>query len=343
MPSLELLQIDLTENCPLSCGHCSNSSGPSKHTQFPFKNLIELLEQAAFMGVKAVVFSGGEPLCYPALGTAIKSARALGLNLTIFTTGIRDTRTREPIELGEWKSLQEDGLPSAGFSVYSAPDHREYHNQIVMLKPLKRDAFGANQTAMERAREAGIDIQAHFIPSDSTVADLQDIYNWAASLKSSVLHLQFPTRQGRNLSFPFLGLSRNQEQTLQRAVSSLMAVPTTTFHVSRLWLQRWSGSVSTCGASDRQLIVRADGTISPCNACKYSMPASDQENILEPPGNLITLWENSATLHAYRLAKATNSVCLRCQGIFAEYKLEEEQPLEGSALVPVVRADGVFP
>ncbi len=342
MPSLELLQIDVTEECPLSCGHCSNSSGPSKTTQFPLKKLIELFEQAAVMGVRRVVLSGGEPLCYPALETAIKSAHALKLNVTIFTTGTRDTRTRVPIELREWGSLKNDGLVSAGFSIYAAPERREYHNQIVLLKPLKEDAFGVNQIAMQRARAAGIDVQAHFIPSDSTVTDLQDIYNWVSALKCSILHLQFPTRQGRNASLPCLALSRTRERALQRAASSLITVPTTIFHVSRLWYQRWSGAGSNCGANERQLIIRADGTISPCNACKYSIPADQEESILDPLGNLMTIWENSTTLQAYRSAKAGNSVCSRCQGIFAEYKQEEENPLGGSALLPVVRADGMF-
>lgn len=342
MPSLELLQIDLTDECPLSCGHCSNSSGPSKTTRFPSQELIELLAEAALMGVRTVVLSGGEPLCYPALETALESARALKLPVTIFTTGIRDTRARVPIELSEWRSLKKDGLVSAGFSIYAGPERREYHNQVVTLKPFRGDAFGVNQMAMERARAAGIDIQAHFIPSGPTVVDLHDIYDWALDLGCSVLHLQFPTRQGRNAMSQCLTLTRAEEQALQRAASSLSTVPTTTFHVSRLWHQRWSGANSNCGANERQLIIRADGTISPCNACKYSPMAALQENILDPQTNLMTIWENSATLQQYRSAKAGNSVFSRCQGIFAEHEQGQTNPSERSALLPAVRADAMF-
>src|SRR5207247_4868509 len=136
--------------------------------------------------------------------------------------------------------------------------------------------------------------------SDPTGNDLQDIYNWASNLRCSALHLQFPTRQGRNAPLPCLSLGPTQEHALRKAVSSLMTVPTTVFHVSRLWYQRWSGASSNCGANDRQLIIRADGTISPCNACKYSMQECQQESILNSPASLMTMWENSTTLRAYR-------------------------------------------
>ncbi|MGH9433395.1 MAG: radical SAM protein [Terriglobia bacterium] len=340
MPSLELLQFDLTEECPLSCGHCSNSSGPSRTTRFPLEKLVEFLEQAAAMGVKTVVFSGGEPLCYPGLATALKTARSLDLPVTMFTTGIRDKRYRGPIDLQEWEGLRKAGLVTAAFSLYAAPMGREYHNRIVRLKPVDGDAFTVNEMAMRTARAAGIDVQAHFIPSNPSVARLQDIYDWAAGLNCSALHLQLPTRQGRNETLAFLGLGRSQEQLLQLAVSALVTISTTAFYVSRLWRQRWSGSSSNCGANDRQLIIRADGSISPCNACKYLTPTAHQESILEPPKKLIAVWENSATLQAYRSAKAMNSVCPRCHGIFAEIK--QEEAFGGSALLPVVPADEVF-
>ncbi|HLY61004.1 MAG TPA: radical SAM protein [Terriglobia bacterium] len=341
MPSLDLLQIDLTEECPLFCGHCSNSSGPSNTTRFPLQKLIEIIDQAGKMDVKALVLSGGEPLCYPGLRAALKRAQTLKLPVTICTTGIRDKKTRSPIESSEWKNLKQDGLVTAAFSIYAAPEQREFHNQIVMLKPLSGDAFGANETAMRRARAAGMDVQAHLIPSDSSIADLQDIYDWAVSLECSVLHLQIPTQQGRNATSPRLAMNQCQEEALQRLASSLLTVSGTTFHVSRLWYQRWSGANFNCGANERQLIIRADGTISPCNACKYSTARDQQGNILNPTGNLKAVWESSPTLQAYRSAKARNSVCKRCQGIFAEYK-QEENLSQRSTLLPEVRADGMF-
>jgi len=343
MLPLELIQFDLTEECPLSCRHCSNSSGPLRTKRFPPYRLFELLEQAAKIGVKNIVFSGGEPLCYPALAPALRMARRLRLPVTIFTTGIRDKKTRGAIDTQEWKTLKEQGLVSAAFSTYAAPKEREYHNRVVALKPAEGDAFSVNELAIQRAHAASIDVQAHFIPSDPSVAGLQDIYDWAEGLECSELHLQFPTRQGRNEASVYLGLSASHEHMLQRAASSLVTLPRTMFYVSRLWRRRWSGSGESCGANDRQLIIRADGTISPCNACKYLMPTTRQESILEPPRKLIAVWENSATLQAYRSAKAMNSVCLRCHGIFAEHKQEQERTIGGSALLPVVPANGMFP
>lgn len=111
-PPLKLLQIDLTDECPLFCTHCSNSSGPSRETHFPINKLLEIIKEGAALGVRSIVYSGGEPLCYPQLSEALSTAQCFRIETIMFTTGIEDRKTRLPIGLDRWVELKQQGLTS---------------------------------------------------------------------------------------------------------------------------------------------------------------------------------------------------------------------------------------
>jgi len=304
LPPLKLLQIDLTDDCPLFCGHCSNSSGPGRDTHFPIGRLLDILSGARDLGLEMVVYSGGEPLRYPDLGEALSTAKVGGTPATIFTTGIADKKTRLPVSVERWRELRRSGLIAARFSVYSSPSHREFHNQIVQTRPATGDAFGANEQAIRDARSAGIAVEAHFVPSGASVGDLTEIYSWAIHLGCSTLHLQIPTYQGRNKDSPFLELNSADEGRLKQAASALRSIRGEMgFYVSRFWMSRWEAFTdSNSVANLEQLVIRTDGTISPSNACKYGSVMLEPENILTAGATLADIWRHSRTLQELRAA-----------------------------------------
>ena len=318
-PPLKLLQLDLTEECPLFCSHCSNSSGPARRAHFPIKKLLELIPEARNLGLEKIVFSGGEPLRYPHLSEALSAARTAGIQPTIFTTGIRDNKTRLPMPTEDWSGLAGSGLVSAAFSVYASPKRRNYHNAIVRLKPRQGDAFGVNEQAIRNARSAGLFVDVHFIPGGTTVVDLPEIYSWAAEIGCSVLHLQIPTLQGRNKERSPLQLDADDEARLRQIVSDIFeAGGKTQFYVSRFWLSRWrSPGNSNCVANLEQLVIRTDGTISPCNACKYGSVTLDSENVLAEGTTLANIWRTSPILEELRGAHGRPQLPDRCDGLLA--------------------------
>jgi MoaA/NifB/PqqE/SkfB family radical SAM enzyme len=316
-PALKLLQIDLTDECPLFCVHCSNDSGPLRKTHFPIEALARILMQAKGLGAESVVYSGGEPLRYPHLEQAVSAATSLGLTSTIFTTGIDNDVSRLEVESSRWSSLKGVGLQGAAFSIYSGPKNREFHNRVVRCKPLRGDAFDVNERAIRAAGFAGLRKELHFIPSGTTVRDLQEIYRWAQDLECGTLHLQMPTYQGRNATGGFLSLSYDEELQLKDAALNLRVDATlTSFHISRFWRSRWDGT-SGCGAATEQLIIRADGTISPCNACKYTSRTSQEENVLASSEDLSVIWGKSPALLEVRRARIEGSIPVRCEGVLA--------------------------
>jgi len=316
-PTLKLLQIDVTDQCPLYCGHCSNSSGPLQDRHFPIRSLIEILRESKKLGAERIVLSGGEPLRYPHLGQAISEASSLDLHTTLFTTGIEDRITRMPVSTERWSELRRLGLGAARFSIYAGPPNREFHNNVVRCKPEVGDAFGVNESAIRDAGSVGLNTELHFVPCGVNAPDLLDIYSWAGELGCASLHLQMPTYQGRNANGATMNLRYESELQLKEiALKLTINSGGPAFHISRFWRSRWGITpASGCSANIEQLIIRTDGSISPCNACKYGGVHPHRENVLQQ--SLASIWVSSPSLLEIRTSRIEGIIPVRCEAVLA--------------------------
>src|SRR6185437_14406238 len=85
---LRELKIELTQQCPLACVHCSTNSSRKQQSSLSRELVLRLLNEASLLGVEKVVFTGGEPLVAPYLKDAISVAASLGILPTLYTSGI---------------------------------------------------------------------------------------------------------------------------------------------------------------------------------------------------------------------------------------------------------------
>jgi len=277
---LNLVQFDLTDECPLLCRHCSNSSGPHVKSGLLHKTVERAILDAINLGCRNFVFSGGEPLCYVDLPRLLSACHEYRVSPAIFTTGIRDKSARLPLSDEDWGKLKALGLGKAIFSLYSGPANRTFHNHVVRLRPLgMRDAFEANEVGILRARDAGISVEVQFVPSDETCSELGAIASWAIEIGVSQLHLQYPTSQGRNEISQSLMVTNRYEPTLRAQALSLSQENGSKLHISRLWRSKWGIPSET--ALSAQIIIRSDGFAVRCNACKYIVESASEMNIYQ--------------------------------------------------------------
>jgi MoaA/NifB/PqqE/SkfB family radical SAM enzyme len=112
--STPVLQIHGSLTCNLSCTHCYSSSGPTAHENLPVERVSRTIEDAAAIGYGAVAFSGGEPLIYPGLTTALTRAKALGVITSLTTNGTLLDRARvdELRDLVDVLAVSLDGPPN---------------------------------------------------------------------------------------------------------------------------------------------------------------------------------------------------------------------------------------
>lgn len=84
--SPEAIQIELTQQCPLSCKHCYVYAAPDKLDRMSFKLVNDILEQALELGVSNIVLTGGDPMMHPDFWEILEKATSFH-NVNLLTSG----------------------------------------------------------------------------------------------------------------------------------------------------------------------------------------------------------------------------------------------------------------
>jgi pyrroloquinoline quinone biosynthesis protein E len=87
------LLAELTHRCPLQCPYCSNPLVLERAGgELPTEIWLDVLEQAAALGVLQLHLSGGEPTLRPDLEEIVALAAKVGLYASLITAGVLLTR-----------------------------------------------------------------------------------------------------------------------------------------------------------------------------------------------------------------------------------------------------------
>lgn len=211
MASLQLneIKLEVTQWCPLQCVHCSSGGGPGAHRVMAEEDCLRIVGEAADLGATQAVFSGGEPLGWPAINAAVECACNRALNTTVYTTG----NVPEPAK--RMRELAELGVHSCVFSVFG--DSSDAHDGITTCP----GSLARTVEAMEEAAAAGLRTEVHFVPLACNCARLERVVALAEGTgagRVSVLRL-VPQGRGRELCHQLL--SREQNLELRRAIAEL--------------------------------------------------------------------------------------------------------------------------
>lgn len=101
-----LAMVIFTQGCPWRCPYCHNAAMQpfGIATAHTWPQICQLLcERRGFLD--AVVFSGGEPLCHPGLGAAIRHARQEGFAVGLHTAGMFPDRLPALLPVLDWVGL----------------------------------------------------------------------------------------------------------------------------------------------------------------------------------------------------------------------------------------------
>ena len=91
----ETMNIELTTNCPLHCPQCYCSLTGGKNIDLNIA--VHRIQEGAEMGVKEVMLSGGETLCYPHIYELIQAAHTYCENVNIALSGCYFTLMHKPV------------------------------------------------------------------------------------------------------------------------------------------------------------------------------------------------------------------------------------------------------
>jgi MoaA/NifB/PqqE/SkfB family radical SAM enzyme/glycosyltransferase involved in cell wall biosynthesis len=154
----------INRGCNLTCSFCDLWDN---HQHMPLDRLLPLLDDAAAIGTKTVVITGGEPLLHPQLFDAIRAARERGMAVNVTTNGLLVRR--------HFAALRESGVTSLSFSIDGLPATHD----------VLRGQEGAclrTWAAIEQVRAAGMPASVYFVANRENVRELVAVYEQARAL-----------------------------------------------------------------------------------------------------------------------------------------------------------------
>lgn len=122
MADIVTIDFHVTSECSQECAYCW---GPQGIEPVDTETALALVRKVAAVGARRIVFTGGDPLLRPDIGSLIMEAKAIGLEVALSTTG--DELTRHFLsEYGpsiDLISLPLDGASEAVSSRTKEPGH----------------------------------------------------------------------------------------------------------------------------------------------------------------------------------------------------------------------------
>ena len=252
------LVAELTHRCPLSCAYCSNPVDlVSGRDELTTAEWIDVLQQAAALGVVQVHFTGGEPLARRDLTDLIRHARRLDLYTNLITSGV-------PLDEARFEELVAAGIDHVQLSVQS-------------LQPANAIAI-SGVDELQRKKELAIWVKRGSLPLTINVVlhrlnidETSDLIEFAALLGADRLELantQFHGWARANLC----ALIPTEEQLARAAAIARDAQKrfraTMEIVFVRPVLHRNRPSACMDGWARRFIVVAPDGTTLPCHAAK---------------------------------------------------------------------------
>lgn len=299
--TIEELSIELTNQCTLSCLHCSSGSIPKKMPdELQYHEHSRLLAEARGLGAKTLSLSGGNPLMYGDMPKLVRKAIELGFSrVLIYTTGHNANgssidRYRDINALLGYKQVT---------WITSLHSHQNGVNDYIMNTPW---AFSSIIKSVHWLIAHNENVEVHMVPMKPNythIPGMRDLCEKLGVSKLSLLRFVPQTRGKEHVAD--LGMNKADFIRMQMIIADEMARE----HVVELRagcpidfrhsISMLSSKAKPCHAGDDLMLVRPDGTVHPCAAWK-SLPSDS--NVRHD--NLKDIWTKSPTFEAIRNFKA---------------------------------------
>ncbi len=253
--NLNELKIEVTQHCLLGCVHCSSDASPSSQLEITEHDCARIVQGAADLGARKVTFSGGEPLLWGPLPEMVQTAKRLGLDVSLYTTGNAPHYSRL------LEQLKRGGASALVFSVFGA--RPETHESITR----KAGSFEQTHRAMSLAVDAGFRVEAHFVPLQTNLGELAEIGKMALELGLQRVSVLRFVPQGRGHLIGRQVLTPIQNVALRASIVSLRGQGLDV-RVGSPYNILLLNEDPTCMAAQDRLIVGPDLRIYPCDAFK---------------------------------------------------------------------------
>ncbi|WP_405589940.1 StsB family radical SAM/SPASM domain sactipeptide maturase [Streptomyces sp. NBC_01190] len=246
-PALTTVYYAITDGCNLRCPYCYASSEKRLPGELSTQESLDVVEQAAAMGVKQFIFTGGEPMLRKDLFDVAGHARSLGMTVNMITnaTLIRKAETARRIA---------DTFHTVTVSIDGGTE--ELHERT-----RGKGTFARTREGLRLLNEAGVIPTINHVVTPDNVDALEDLCDFVGDLKVRRVRMMYHSDLGRAATDGYeFGWSEFQKiqkfmWTNPKADNLLPDGPTASKPCS---------IAGNCGMGGNEIYVNSLGTVYPC-------------------------------------------------------------------------------
>jgi pyrroloquinoline quinone biosynthesis protein E len=298
-PPIGLL-AELTHRCPLQCPYCSNPLALERvGNELSTQIWLDVLAQAANLGVLQLHLSGGEPTVRRDLEEIVAHAARVGLYCNLITSAV--TLTRERLE-----GLAARGLDHVQISIQGA--RSDNADRIAHY----RDAHRKKLDVARWVRELGLPLTINAPVHRQNIVELPAIIELAVDLgarRLEVAHVQYYgwALRNRQALMPTRAQVLESAELVDRARNELKGVLTIDFVAPDYYARRPKPCMGGWGRGS--IVVTPSGKALPCHAAA-TIPGLAFDNVCDR--RLQDIWLESASFQRYRGTEWMPEPCRSC-------------------------------
>lgn len=263
---LQEISIEITQQCPNNCIHCSSYSSWEQVQMMPVELVYSVIADAARLGASRICISGGEPFLHPQLAEIVDYVHGSGAKCVIYTSGIYfDGNSYQPLPMCVLMRIKEH--VEAIIVNYEASNGETYDT----IMGTQCGGYELMRQTVASAVGVGIRVETHVVPMKINYQQIPQIIQQCNELGVSQISFLRVVKHGRVLDNKELTYLTDEEEwsvreDIQRMrdekqVSIRMGIPFTDC-AKRI----------SCNTGIAKLNVRYDGLVYPCEAFKNNLP-----------------------------------------------------------------------
>lgn len=295
------LLAELTHRCPLQCPYCSNPLALEKvGGELPAEVWIDVLAQAADLGVLQLHLSGGEPTARRDLELIVKGAAKAGLYTNLITAAVLLTRER-------LEKLAKAGLEHVQISFQDTDPANA--DRIAHYKNGHEKKLQAARWVRDLDLPLTVNAPIHRQNIDSLPAFI-DLAVRLGAQRLEVAHVQYYgwALRNRQALMPAREQVLRSAEIVAEARERLKGILVIDFVVPDYYARRPKPCMGGWG---RGIInITPSGKVLPCHAAE-SLPGLLFENVREK--KLRDIWLNSDAFNRFRHTEWMQEPCRSCE------------------------------
>lgn len=289
--SPKVMNIELLTYCPYSCAHCYKANLNNNHYMLSISQCEKIIHEAKQIGIKKILLSGGEPLCYPYLENVISMCHEKSIAVCLSTGGYGLT-------LKKMEDLRASGLDVLYVSLNGST--KEVNENI-------RDGYDTAINALLLASKCRVTCRINWVAMKSCLNDLKKLMALAENYNVAGIDI-----------LKFKPVNKEQEKTESLTYQELILL-SDIIKTSKVDI-----AIESCFAELRHLcgIKIKNEILRGCSGGRYSLtytakgyfiPCSHMEGMAAQAISIMDYWQNDSSLQAFVSSDIKSPVCHTCE------------------------------